>query len=234
MGKSSTILQCKKKTLDLKLDILFLTETHLASGKGQEVWLKCGFSEGWEVPRVGFNGGLIPTWLPKHGLQVVYDSQNIIHINMLDNRGFLHSITFVYRHPNHAKRGEVWQQLRYLKQHAHPSWLCIGDFNQILSSEEKLSFKHGNIIGAEDLQQVHRDLQLCDLIVSRQRFTWMNKMEDEDFVMERLDRAFGSMEWVNKYLFYSLMNLPIVRSDHGPIILDLEFQTPFMKRPFRF
>ena len=62
----------------------------------------------------------------------------------------------------------------------------------------------------------------------------MNKMENEDFVMERLDRAFGSVEWVNKYLFYSLMNLPIVRSDHGLIILDLELQTPFMKRPFRF
>ena len=60
--------------------------------------------------------------------------------------------------------------------------------------KKKLSFKHGNIIGAEDLQQVLRDLQLCDLIVSGQRFTWMNKMENEDFVMERLDRAFGSVE----------------------------------------
>ena len=75
---------------------------------------------------------------------------------------------------------------------------------------------------------------MCDLIIAGQRFTWMNKREDEDFVIKRLDRAFGSVEWVNKYLFYSLMNLPIVRSDHGPIILDLEFQTPFMKRPFRF
>ena len=75
---------------------------------------------------------------------------------------------------------------------------------------------------------------MCDLIIVGQRFTWMNKREDEDFVIKRLDRAFGSVEWVNKYLFYSLMNLPIVRSDHGPIILDLELQTPFMKRPFRF
>ena len=62
----------------------------------------------------------------------------------------------------------------------------------------------------------------------------MNKREDEDFVMEKLDRAFGSVEWFNKYPFYSLRNLPIVRSDYGPIILDLEFQTPFRKRPFRF
>ena len=77
-------------------------------------------------------------------------------------------------------------------------------------------------------------MQLCDLSASSQRFTWMNKREDEDFVMERLDRAFGSVEWVNQYPFYSLKNLPIVRSDHGPILLDLEVQTPFRKRPFRF
>nr|POF18843.1 hypothetical protein CFP56_25495 [Quercus suber] len=39
-----------------------------ASGKGQEVWQKCGFSEGWEVPRVGFSGGHILAWLPRQGL----------------------------------------------------------------------------------------------------------------------------------------------------------------------
>nr|POF05740.1 dna-directed rna polymerases ii, iv and v subunit 11 [Quercus suber] len=87
----------------------------LASGKGQEVWQKCGFSEGWEVPRVGFSGGRILAWLPRQG----------------------------------------------------------------------------------------------------QRFTWMNKREDEDFVMERLDRAFGSVEWVNKYPFYSLRNLPIEMVHHA-------------------
>ena len=89
-------------------------------------------------------------------------------------------------------------------------------------------------MGAEDFQQVIRDLQLCDLSASGQRFTWMNKREGEDFVMERLDRAFGSVEWVNQYPFNSLKNLPIIRSDHGPILLDLDVQTPFRKRPFRF
>nr|POE69558.1 hypothetical protein CFP56_49333 [Quercus suber] len=151
-----------------------------------------------------------------------------------DDKGFPLLITFVYAHPDHAKRGEVWQRLRSLKQHSHPSWLCIGDFNQVISKEDKLSLTTGNIIGLEEFQQVLGDLQLCDLTASGQRFTWMNKREEDDFVMERLDRAFGSIEWVNRYPFYSLRNLPIVRSDHGPIILDLEVQIPFRKRPFQF
>lgn len=33
---------------------------------------------------------------------------------------------------------------------------------------------------------------------------------------------------------YSLRNSPIIRLDHGPIILDFEYQTPFRNMPFRF
>lgn len=52
--------------------------------------------------------------------------------------------------------------------------------------------------------------------------------------MEGLDRVFASVEWINKYPLYSLKNLPIIRSDHGPILLDIQHQSPFRKRPFTF
>lgn len=78
------------------------------------------------------------------------------------------------------------------------------------------------------------ELRLCDLAASGLKFTWMNNREDEDFVMQRLDGAFATVEWINSYPLYSLRKLPIIRSDHGPIILDLEVQSPFRKRPFRF
>jgi len=62
----------------------------------------------------------------------------------------------------------------------------------------------------------------------------MNRRDGGDFVMERLDRTFASMEWVNTYPGYSLRNLPIVRLDHGPILLDFELNHSFMRKPFRF
>lgn len=55
-----------------------------------------------------------------------------------------------------------------------------------------------------------------------QQFSWMNKREEESFVMERLDRVFASVEWINQYHLYYLRNLPIIKSDHGHIILDFE------------
>ena len=40
------------------------------------------------------------------------------------------------------------------------------------------------------------DLGLCDL---GQHFNWMNGHGDESFVMERLDRAFATVDWINSY-----------------------------------
>ena len=97
-----------------------------------------------------------------------------------------------------------------------------------------MSFNQGIIVGATLLQQVIIDLQPCDLAAIGQRFTWMNNREDDDLVMERLDRAFATFEWVNMYPLCSLRNMPILHSDHGPIVLDLDVQGPFRKRPFRF
>ena len=62
----------------------------------------------------------------------------------------------------------------------------------------------------------------------------MNNKYDIDLVMERLDRAFVSIDWLNQYPSYSLRNLPIIRSNHGLIILDFDYFTPFRKRPFKF
>lgn len=56
----------------------------------------------------------------------------------------------------------------------------------------------------------------------------MNNREEEGFVMERLDRAFASVDWVNSYPQYSLQNLP-VDFDHGLILLNFEQQLPFRK-----
>lgn len=77
------------------------------------------------------------------------------------------------------------------------------------------------------------DLELCELASTSQKFTWMNKKNEEDFVMERLDKAFASVDWVNTYPNYGLRNLPIIGSDYGPIILEFELQQ-FRKRPFKF
>ena len=79
---------------------------------------------------MGFRGGLILAWMPRQSLTVEFALEHLIHIILLNNKGSPLLITFVYRHPDHAKRDLVWQQLKTLKIRSHPNWLCIADFNQ--------------------------------------------------------------------------------------------------------
>lgn len=179
-------------------------ETKLVYDKGKDTWAKCGFADGREVPREGLSGGLILAWIPKLNHRVQYSSKNLVHTELLDFKGNPLSITFVYSQPNHSKREEVWQQLKNLKALAKPNWLCIGDFNQVLARNEMLSFTQGTIVGADMFQQVINELQFCVLEATRQRFTWMNNRGEKDFVMERLDRSFANVGWVNYYPHYAL------------------------------
>ena len=104
--------------------------------------------------------------MPNQKLQVTYASKHLVHTNMLDNKGTPLSITFVYGHPILAKREEVWCKLKELKLLSHPNWLCIGDFNQVLNTEDKFSFTQRSILGAKSLQNLISDLALCDLATS--------------------------------------------------------------------
>lgn len=140
LGKSFTILQCQKNALVFKPDLIFFMETQLAKDKGKMVWQKCGFSNSWEFPREGFNGGLLLASRPRQQVRITYESKNLMHTDLVDNKGNPLAITFVYGHPNHFKREYVWVKLRELKVMSHPNWLCIGEFNQILSTEDKFSF----------------------------------------------------------------------------------------------
>ncbi|XP_023914562.1 uncharacterized protein LOC112026110 [Quercus suber] len=153
---------------------------------------------------------------------------------MLDHKGTPLSMTFIYRQPNHTKREEVWIELKHLRHIAKTNWLCIGDFNQILSHEDKSAFNSRKIIGADLFQQILSELELCELEAKSQKYTWINWREDESFVMEKLDKAFATVDWINSYPQYVLHNHPIIRSDHGAILLDLENKHPFRRRTFRF
>ena len=42
-----------------------------------------------------------------------------------------------YGHPNLIKREEGWNLLKYLKNSISRPWLCMGDYNEIVTQSEK-------------------------------------------------------------------------------------------------
>ncbi|GER27744.1 DNAse I-like superfamily protein [Striga asiatica] len=64
------------------------------------------------------------------------------------------------------------------------------------------------------------------------QYTWVNNRDNEGYVEERLDKAFGSMGWIADYAGAKVLNLYRSASDHGMLILDSDGQQ--QKKPRRF
>lgn len=97
--------------------------------------------------------------------------------------------------------------------------MVIGDINQLDRYSDKLG-GHALLRGWEDIISWKVTLNLQDIPFSGPRFTWTNNREEDSLIMERLDRGYASMDWMNSFPQTHIQNLPIIHSDHGPILLQ--------------
>jgi hypothetical protein len=115
----------------------------------------------------------------------------------------------------------VWALLRHLA-HLHPaSWLCLGDFNEIVESSETW----GGAVRANNqmvaFRQVLEFYELTDIGYRDPKFTWSNCWNEMEFTKERLDRGVANSEWRGLFLDMELVVEVITCSDHTPLILFL-------------
>ena len=70
-------------------------------------------------------------------------------------------LTGLYGHPDDQCKHETWSLLRHLKNRATLPWVCMGDSNEILSSNEK----NGHLPNPLGLMQNFRNALLnCGLV----------------------------------------------------------------------
>ncbi|KAK4269796.1 hypothetical protein QN277_022905 [Acacia crassicarpa] len=98
-----------------------------------------GFDEEWLVDPIGLSGGLALWWLDSIKVDILFSSSNIIHTR-IDGGEFSapEYITFICRPPVEDDRCLCWQEITRISKNITGSWLCLGDFNYILFSHEKL------------------------------------------------------------------------------------------------
>ena len=81
-------------------------------------------------------------------------------------------VHWVYRQPDTSRREETWRILERLGNSNHLSWLCIGDFNEIVSDADKLG---GNLRSPKQMERFQDAINRCrfrDLGYVGPRFTW--------------------------------------------------------------
>ncbi|KAK4734209.1 hypothetical protein R3W88_008470 [Solanum pinnatisectum] len=100
----------------------------------------------------------------------------------------LHSITV---------RTSLWKTIQQLSTQITESWLIMGDFNSILTAEDRPIGSQVQLAETRDFQECINDCHLTELPTVRRKFIWTNGQ-----VFSRIDRALINVKWV--------LHMPIV------------------------
>ncbi|WJX23528.1 hypothetical protein P8452_12731 [Trifolium repens] len=173
----------------------------------------------------GRSGGLAIFWNDASKCKIINYCRNFINVEVVDSENGVWRLTCYYGFPERGRRKQAWDMLRALRNMSPHPWCIIGDFNDLLSQEDKLgNLPHPNWLCA-GFRNAVSDCDLTDIHLEGHRFTWIKSGGTANVIEERLDRAMASTEWLTLFPEVKLTNLLASHSDHSPILLETNRQT---------
>ncbi|XP_075078217.1 uncharacterized protein LOC142164292 [Nicotiana tabacum] len=143
-------------------------------------------------------------------------------------------LTLVYAKCDRTERIELWDMLYAMASDMTVPWLVGGDFNVIWDEEEKYGGLPVFLIEVDDFRHCINTYNLTDLGFKGSIFTWWNGRSEEDCIFKRLDRCFGNNELQQTFPGLEITHLSKIGSDHCPMLLKCDIETPPIKKSFRF
>lgn len=221
-----------------KPDIVVLLETWVSGEKADKVVRGLGFPSSHRVEPQGYSGGIGVLWKSKDiSVDVLQDDSQFVHMKVVQENNSSWLFTALYAKPMESMKAWLWQQLLQMSHEISVPWMLAGDFNEIASVDEKSGGAPASYSRCRKFKDWIEECKLIDLGYLGPKFTWRGqKSPGLSRVYERLDRAFCNMEWRVSFPEAAVRNLPRVKSDHHPILIDLQsnLPPPAFQRPFRF
>uniref|UniRef100_A0A803P8Z3 RNase H type-1 domain-containing protein n=1 Tax=Cannabis sativa TaxID=3483 RepID=A0A803P8Z3_CANSA len=132
--------------------------------------------------------------------------------------------TGFYGVPDATNRSASWTLLRRLGDVAPlQPWLTIGDFNEILSNNDKLG---GALRRESQMDAFRTTLDGCSLHevpYTGDHFTWIKNRTALDTIKERLDWCFVNNHWDSSFHLPTVEHLDYYHSDHRAIVVSFSF-----------
>ncbi|KAH9750457.1 reverse transcriptase domain-containing protein [Citrus sinensis] len=159
---------------------------------------------------------------PKNGLAVklLKYGRTFIDVEVSNSEMGVWRVTGFYGYPESNRRRESWHLLRRLASLSTLPWVCLGDFNDLLDSSEKNGSRPHAAWKIHGFRSAISDAGLSDLGMVGYQFTWERGRGTVNWVEERLDRAFSSSSWRDKFPNAQVQSMEADSSDHLPIFLD--------------
>ncbi|XP_058725453.1 uncharacterized protein LOC131596725 [Vicia villosa] len=179
------------------------------------------------------NGRIWICWnSTNYKIQMVKSSSQFIHyrVESIDGKMCFEMIV-VYAMNTIEQRKLLWKAIATLPRTNRP-WCVVGDFNNVLKSNERIG---GRMVVAQEFQDLQDMMDLCGLSEmdnTGDYYTWHNKQVN-DPIYTRIDRVVGNSLWF-QVIDMHLRHLPPSVSNH--VILQLTNQPRMrpQKNHFKF
>ena len=103
--------------------------------------------------------------------------------------------------------------MRLLHQQVTLPWICIGDFNEILSVNEKQGGEPRSEWQMANFREVLDNCRLRDMGFKCARFTWCNRRDEQDQVYVRLNCGVANQEWYDLLPHFEVHHLSFANSN---------------------
>ncbi|PNT75667.1 hypothetical protein BRADI_1g36516v3 [Brachypodium distachyon] len=97
----------------------------------------------------------------------------------------------------------------------------MGDFNDMMYTCDKSNINDVNRSRMRSFCNYVKNCGLIDLGYSGPAYTWSNRRYSSTPLYERLDRFFANPKWSDMFPNANVYNLPIMLSDHAPVLAML-------------
>lgn len=174
------------------------------------------------VEPIGLSGGLVVMWKSCFDVEILSSDKRII-----DMKVSIGSITFfftcVYGDPVRARRREVWNRLVHIGLMRDEPWLLTGDFNELLSNDEKLGGDVREDSTFWDFRSMVQECKVRELRTTGNSLSWEG-VREQVWVQCRLDRSFGNDGWFHLFPKSITEYQSMWASDHRPLRISFSLE----------
>jgi exonuclease III len=235
LARPAAVRNLRAMVRSLNPSCIFIQETKINDSRVVKVVEKLGFTHHCIVPALGTADGLLLAWKIGVDIEVTVANQSIINVLIFSEPEY-HPwmLTLVHGPPSKYGRIPFWDHLKKIAAAFSGPWLCCGDFNCIVSQAEKKGGRSFVESSRGELRNFLDNCSLIDLGFKGNSFTWTNKRMGRDNIKERLDRAVANAEWKRLFPKATIKHLPMLSSDHAPLVINSHEDIPSGPKPYRF
>ncbi|XP_040991189.1 uncharacterized protein LOC121238375 [Juglans microcarpa x Juglans regia] len=214
-----------------KPKVVVLAEPFLRDELLDDVKRVLGFDYG--LSNGAWDGKLWIFWMNDVDVSMVSCGTQQITV-LVSNGSMKCKASFVYAKCTYVQRRELWADLEKESNGTEP-WLITGDFNIIVSDEERQGGRPRPLVAMEEFNFWIHSCGLLELKYLGKRFSWCNGHVGRDRSWARLDRSLVVQNFVQAFPDSFMRYLPRTSSDHALMVISLEKNVAkYGPSPFQF